>query len=101
MSNYFKFATYRVYPEHDAPYQLYKGPQIIGSLVSTDPPEEFTCKNVSDFNSVDRFRCSECDETFKVMHFEGTDAGWLMSGDADEFEFTPKFCPNCGAKVVD
>lgn len=57
-----------------------------------------TCNNISEMNGVDGFKCSECgisivdyvEERFDEEEYETT---------FHEYEF--KYCPNCGAKVVE
>lgn len=59
---------------------------------------EKICKNMSEMHPTDGFICSECDirivdyieERFDEENYEAS---------FHEYEF--KYCPNCGAKVVD
>ena len=60
--------------------------------------EEKTCKNVSEMHPVDGFTCSECgislvDYVEKRVDEEECDVTY--------HEYEIKYCPNCGAKVVE
>lgn len=60
--------------------------------------EEETCTNLSECDSTEEFRCSNCGFTL-VEHKEyavGED-----DGEEYYFNFKPKYCPNCGRKIVD
>lgn len=60
--------------------------------------EEETCTNESEYDSTEEFRCSNCGFTL-VEHKEyavGED-----DGEEYYFNFKPKYCPNCGSKIID
>lgn len=60
--------------------------------------EEETCTNLSEYDSTDEFKCSNCGFTL-VEHKEyavGED-----DGEEYYFAYKPKYCPNCGRKIVD
>lgn len=60
--------------------------------------DEKTCTNLSEFDSTEEFRCSNCGFTL-VEHKEyavGED-----DGEEYYFNFKPKYCPNCGRKIVE
>lgn len=60
--------------------------------------DEKTCTNESEYDSAEEFRCSNCGFTL-VEHKEyavGED-----DGEEYYFNFKPKYCPNCGRKIVD
>lgn len=60
--------------------------------------EEETCENLSEYDSMDEFQCSNCGLTL-VEHKE-----YLVGEDEDEeyyFNYRPKYCPNCGRKIVE
>ncbi len=60
--------------------------------------DEKTCTNESEYDSTEEFRCSNCGFTL-VEHKEyavGED-----DGEEYYFNFKPKYCPNCGRKIVD
>lgn len=60
--------------------------------------EEETCQNLSEYDSMDEFQCSNCGFTL-VEHKE-----YLVGEDEDEeyyFNYRPKYCPNCGRKIVE
>lgn len=60
--------------------------------------EEETCTNKSEFDSIDEFKCSNCGFTL-VEHKEYA----IGEDDGEEYYFAykPKYCPNCGRKIVD
>lgn len=53
---------------------------------------------IGDANPVDAVRCRRCDLVFRVSHFEHDDT-YITSW--DEIETIPRYCPWCGAEVVD
>ena len=60
--------------------------------------EQKTCKNISEMHPADGFTCSECGITVIDFREERVDeedctASW--------YEYEMKYCPNCGAKVVE
>ena len=59
---------------------------------------EKTCTNESEYDSTEEFRCSNCGFTL-VEHKEYT----VGEDDGEEyyFNFKPKYCPNCGSKIID
>lgn len=60
--------------------------------------KEETCSNLSEYDSMDEFQCSNCGLTL-VEHKE-----YLVGEDEDEeyyFNYRPKYCPNCGRKIVE
>ena len=62
------------------------------------------CKNLTKENPVDEFICSECgfmtDDFSRTEIDEDIDDGiWYEDRTRREFEI--KYCPNCGAKVVE
>lgn len=60
--------------------------------------EEETCTNLSDYNSTDLFKCSNCGiELGEYRQFE-IDEDY---GDRYGHQYKPKYCPNCGRKIVD
>lgn len=62
--------------------------------------DEKTCENLSEYNLCDRFECSNCGivlEEYKEIKVDEDDD----TGDECTYEYTPKYCPNCGRKIVD
>ena len=59
--------------------------------------EEKTCKNISEMNAVDGFVCSECGISLVDYVEERVDEEY----DVTYHEYNFKYCPNCGAKVVE
>lgn len=59
--------------------------------------DEKTCTNESEYDSIDEFRCSNCGFTL-VEHKEYA----IGEDDGEEYYFAykPKYCPNCGRKIV-
>lgn len=51
-----------------------------------------TCHNIAEENPVDEFVCSKCG-----IHLYD----WIRVRDEDYYEYEFKYCPNCGAKVVE
>ena len=60
--------------------------------------EEETCTNGSTYDSTEEFICSHCGLTFIEYkeYVNGED-----DGEGYYFDFKPKYCPNCGRKIVD
>lgn len=54
---------------------------------------------IFDTNPVDGVVCLSCGTGFRVAQLEHDDT--YFDDLEEEFEFVPRFCPNCGAKVVD
>lgn len=59
---------------------------------------EKTCKNISEMHPVDGFTCSECGITIIDYVEERVDE---EEYDVTHHEYVFKYCPNCGAKVVE
>lgn len=57
-----------------------------------------TCKNVSEMHPVDGFTCSECGISLVDYVEERVDE---EEYDTTYYEYEIKYCPNCGAKVVE
>lgn len=71
---------------------------IIQQCIELGWLEEETCPNESEYDSTEEFRCSNCGFTL-VEHKEyavGED-----DGEEYYFNFKPKYCPNCGSKIID
>lgn len=89
-------------------YQSNGKPMLAVKIVGITDPEQAiaatlghdqrNCRNISDFNPVDVFTCSECGSSFKVCQFK-IDADGILD-DETEFEFVPMHCPRCEAKVI-
>ncbi len=60
--------------------------------------EEETCTNESEYDLTDEFKCSNCGFTL-VEHKEYA----IGEDDGEEYYFAykPKYCPNCGRKIID
>lgn len=71
---------------------------IIQQCIELGWLEEETCTNESEYDSSDEFKCSNCGFTL-VEHKECA----IGEDDGEEYYFTykPKYCPNCGSKIVD
>ena len=59
--------------------------------------EQKTCENVSEMHPTDGFTCSECGITIVDYVEERVDEECT----ATYYEYEIKYCPNCGAKVVE
>lgn len=71
---------------------------IIQQCIELGWLEEETCTNESEYDSTEEFRCSNCGFTL-VEHKE-----YVVGEDDGEeyyFNFKPKYCPNCGSKIID
>lgn len=71
---------------------------IIQQCIELGWLEEETCTNESEYDSTEEFRCSNCGFTL-VEHKEHA----VGEDDGEEyyFNFKPKYCPNCGSKIID
>lgn len=71
---------------------------IIQQCIELGRLEEETCTNESEYDSSDEFKCSNCGFTL-VEHKECA----IGEDDGEEYYFAykPKYCPNCGSKIVD
>lgn len=58
-----------------------------------------TCKNISNQHPVDEFICSECKLIMRDLTRVEIDED--ADGDESYLEFEFRYCPRCGAKVVD
>ena len=71
---------------------------IIQQCIELGWLEEETCTNKSEYDSRDVFKCSNCG--FISVHQTG-----VKSDEDNRVEFfygyRPKYCPNCGRKIVD
>ncbi len=59
--------------------------------------EQKTCKNISEMHPVDGFTCSECGISIEDYCEKEVDE---ENGDITYREYMLRYCPNCGAKVV-
>lgn len=64
----------------------------------TDDEEMITCTNITQDNPVEEFVCSKCGFIMTELYSITVDDS---SGKVDCYEFEIKYCPNCGAKVVE
>lgn len=61
--------------------------------------DEKTCTNESEYNLVDGFECSNCGiiiENYNEIEIDEDD-----SEDRCMKEYAPRYCPNCGRKIVE
>ncbi len=77
---------------------VYELMAIIQQCIELGWLEEEICTNESEYDSTEEFRCSNCGFTL-VEHKEYT----VGEDDGEEyyFNFKPKYCPNCGSKIID
>lgn len=66
--------------------------EILDNTPTADVQEVKYGKNVTDINPVDEFICSECGFICKEL------SGYDKEEDV-HYEYEPKFCPECGAKM--
>ena len=60
--------------------------------------DEKTCTNLSEFDSIDEFECSNCGivlSEYQQIEINEDD------GERFFYDYRPKYCPNCGRKIVD
>lgn len=60
--------------------------------------DEKTCANLSEFDSIDEFECSNCGivlSEYQQIEIDEDD------GERFFYDYRPKYCPNCGRKIVD
>ena len=71
---------------------------VASELISAGIGKMKTCKNESDNNPVDEFICSECGFMTEDFSEKRVD---MDDGEVTYHEFEFRYCPNCGAKVVE
>lgn len=81
---------------HEIPLDELKA--IIQQCIELGWLEEETCTNKLEYDSRDVFKCSNCG--FISVHQTG------VKSDEDNrveffYSYKPKYCPNCGRKIVD
>ena len=57
-----------------------------------------TCTNLSEYDSIDEFECSNCGiilSEYQQIEVDEND------GERFFYDYRPKYCPNCGRKIVD
>lgn len=75
--------------------------------VMIEPEPERTCYNVSDFQDCDCFTCSNCGESYEMRRLEYDIDEYCTLDDAikaldyDGCYCDVRYCPNCGARVID
>lgn len=71
---------------------------IIQQCIELGWLEEETCTNESEYDSTEEFRCSNCG--FTLVEYKEYAVG-EDDGEEYYFNFKPKYCPNCGSKIID
>lgn len=61
--------------------------------------EEETCTNESEYNLVDGFECSNCG--IIIENYNEIEIDEDCPEDRCMKEYAPRYCPNCGRKIVD
>lgn len=61
--------------------------------------EEETCTNESEYNLVDGFECSNCG--IIIENYNEIEIDEDYPEDRCMKEYAPRYCPNCGRKIVD
>lgn len=79
-------------------YNPYNGRSLSEALYKAGYRKTICCKNLTEYNPVDEFICSECG--FRTEYFSETRVD-RDDGDITYHLFEIKYCPNCGAKVVE
>lgn len=60
--------------------------------------DEKTCTNESEYDSIDEFQCSNCGiilSEYQQIECDEDD------GERYFYDYRPKYCPNCGRKIVE
>lgn len=60
--------------------------------------DEKTCTNLSEFDSIDEFECSNCGivlSEYQQIEIDEDD------GERFFYDYRPKYCPNCGRKIIE
>lgn len=60
--------------------------------------DEKTCTNLSEYDSIDEFECSNCGIVLAEYQEIKVDED---DGERYFYDYRPKYCPNCGRKIVD
>ena len=71
---------------------------IIQQCIELGWLEEETCTNKSEFDSIDEFECSNCGivlSEYQQIEIDEDD------GERFFYDYRPKYCPNCGRKIID
>lgn len=71
---------------------------IAKKLARENYHKEKVCKNIAEMHPTDGFTCSECGITIIDFREERVDEDDYT---ATWYEYEMKYCPNCGAKVVE
>ena len=72
---------------------------IIQQCIELGWLEEETCQNLSEYNLVDGFECSNCG--IIIENYNEIEIDEDYPEDRCMKEYVPKYCPNCGRKIVD
>ena len=72
---------------------------IIQQCIELGWLEEETCQNLSEYNLVDGFECSNCG--IIIENYNEIEIDEDYSEDRCMKEYAPRYCPNCGRKIVD
>lgn len=76
----------------------YEGQQNVEYLAISKLEEE-TCTNESEYNLVDGFECSNCG--IIIENYNEIEIDEDYPEDRCMKEYAPRYCPNCGKKIVD
>lgn len=72
---------------------------IIQQCIELGWLEEETCTNNSEYNLVDGFECSNCG--IIIENYNEIEIDEDYPEDRCMKEYAPRYCPNCGRKIVD
>lgn len=72
---------------------------IIQQCIELGWLEEETCQNLSEYNLVDGFECSNCG--IIIENYNEIEIDEDYPEDRCMKEYAPRYCPNCGRKIVD
>ena len=72
---------------------------IIQQCIELGWLEEETCQNLSEYNLVEGFECSNCG--IIIENYNEIEIDEDYPEDRCMKEYAPRYCPNCGRKIVD
>lgn len=72
---------------------------IIQQCIELGWLEEENCQNLSEYNLVDGFECSNCG--IIIENYNEIEIDEDYPEDRCMKEYAPRYCPNCGRKIVD
>ena len=98
--DYVSYREFDLYDDHEA-YTINNAllKAIQQQLKELGWLEEKTCTNESEYNLVDGFECSNCG--IIIENYNEIEIDEDYPEDRCMKEYAPRYCPNCGRKIVD